>query len=330
MKNHENLLLIIVLILSTCIGLMACNLKSSPPVAATSTTGPPQIQPGEPPSPESEMRDTSYHITAADNGAKEGDLYNANLFERSFTTAMLYLPDVDIQKVAVTSDDSFFYFIITLSGVHTQSSDLQGLYAVELDTDVDGRGDFFIAALNPQGTTWVTSDVMVRSDNNNDVGGPDPVKSDAPYAGTGYETTIANDQTEAAWVRISPSNPAVVQIAIHSALVGNPPIFLWGITADNGIKDPGKYDYDDTYTREQAGSPYVEEPTLYPLKIVNSFDNVCRQPYGFTPAVRIANMCYTAPKETGPGLPPCSSYGRANCPLDRCKFLASAALCVDK
>jgi hypothetical protein len=297
----------------------------------TSTPGVEQIQPGEPPAPSLEFRDTSVQLTAADKGAKEGDLYTANLFERPFTTDMVFLPDVDIHKAAISADNDFFYFTITLSGTHTGTNDFQGLYAVELDTNLDGRGDYFIAALDPKGTTWTTAGVIVRFDSNKDVGGPDPLISDAPFAGDGYETVVANDKAEAAWVRLSPSNPVAVQIAIHNQLVGNPEVFLWGETADNGIKDPGKYDYDDTYTKVQAGSPYIEEPTLYPLKIVNSFDNVCRQPYGFTPAGRIPNMCYSAPPE--PGQTPCSAYNRATCPSDRCKIVISVtgfASCVSK
>jgi hypothetical protein len=300
-------------------------------IVPTSTSGPQQIQPGEPPPALLEFRDTSVKLTAADKGAKEGDLYNANLFERPFTTDMIFLPEVDIQKAAITADNDFFYFTLTLSGTHTGSNDFQGLYAVELDTDVDGRGDYFIAAQDPKGTAWTTSGVIVRFDSDKDVGGPDPSISDAPFEGNGYETILANDKPEAAWVRVSTSNPIAVQIAIHNHLVGNPEIFLWGLTADNGIKDPGKYDYDDTYTKVQAGSPYIEEPSLYPLKIVNSFDNVCRQPYGFTPAGRIPNMCYSAPPE--PGLTPCSAYNRATCPSDRCKIVISvtgAANCVNK
>ena len=314
MKKHHSSAFVVISILFVLI-LVLASCKTNGPSNATPTSGPQQIQPGDPPSPSLEFRDTSYQLTAADKGAKEGDLYTANLFERPFTTSMVYLPDVDIQKAAISADDLFFYFTITLASTHTGMDDFQGLYAGEMDTNLDGRGDYFIGALDPKGTTWTTAGVIVRFDSDKDVGGPDPVKSDAPYSGNGYETTIANDQPAAAWVRVSPSNPDAVQIAIHNQLVGSPKQFLWGVTTDNGIKDPGKYDYDDTYTRTQAGSPYVEEPTLYPLKTVNSFDNVCRQLYGFSPTKRIPNMCYTAPKEP---TAPCSSFSAVNCPLDRC------------
>jgi hypothetical protein len=329
MKKHKRSILLIITALTVLLLILTgCKATAAPnPVP---TAGPEQIHPGEPPAASLDFRDTSVQLTAADKGAKEGDLYTSNLFERPFTTAMVYLPDVDIQRAAISSDDSFFYFTITLSGTHPGTGVFEGLYAVELDTNLDGRGDYFIAGLNPSGTTWTTSGVIVRFDSDKDVGGPDPIKSDAPFTGNGYETILANDKPEAAWIRISPSNPVAVQIAVHSQLVGNPKQFLWGITTDNGIKDPGKYDYDDTYTKEQAGSPYVEEPTLYPLKIVNSFDNVCRQPYGFTPTVRIPNMCYSAPPE--PGLTPCSAYNRATCPADRCKIVigvTGAASCVN-
>jgi hypothetical protein len=342
-----SILPVLVLVIVASLMISACNLASlfsgskTPAPIATTNTSPTatvevtpkiqQIKPGEPSTPSLEFKDTSVKLTAADKGALEGDLYYANLFERPFDTGMSYLPDVDIQKAAISSDNDFLYFTINLNGVNTQSGDLKGLYAVELDINKDGRGDYWIGALEPKGNDWVTSGVTVRFDANQDVGGTDPSQSDAPFSGNGYETIVPNDAAEAAWVRVSSTDPAVVQIAIHRKLLGNPFEFLWGVTADNSIKDPTQYDYDDKYTNVQAGSPYEAEKTLYPLKIVNSYDNVCRQAFGFVPTTRIPNMCFDAPKPDK--TTPCSAYNRATCPLDRCKILLStvgSAACVDK
>ncbi len=274
-----------------------------------------QIVPATPTTAELEFDDVSSREFWQDKSVLGGDMYDANFFERPFTTAMIYLPDLDILKASIVTDADFLYFAIKLSEVNKTTGDFQGQYGVELDVDKDGRGDFSIWALNPASTTWTTAGVTVLADLNKDVGGLDPAQSQTGWSGDGYETTIPNTNPEAAWVRVSFANPVVIQIAVHRKLIGEPKEFLWGVWADNGLKNPEKFDYDDFYTFKEAGSGWAGS-AYYPLKIVNSCDNTCRQPYGFVPNQKIANACYTPLPDTSSGgtKPNCSLFKPPNCP----------------
>ena len=274
------------------------------PVVVMPTVNP--NMPGEPPATrEGEIEDTSSTSHASEKRAIAGDTYKGNFYERPFTASdMDYLPDVDIQVGSMTSDSNFFYFFIELAGVNTQTGNLMASYGVELDTDVDGRGEYSIWALNPSGTEWTNTNVTVFKDNNGSVGGNDPYLQDINN-GDGYETPIPNDGEFSAWVRVDPAAADIVQIAIHRNLVGNPVEMLWGVLADNGLKDPGLFDYSDHFSRDDAGSPYTGY--YYPLKQVPALDNTCRRPWGFIPYTHYANACwsYAQPAPTSkPGVTP--------------------------
>ncbi|MDK2981631.1 MAG: hypothetical protein PWQ55_1978 [Chloroflexota bacterium] len=257
-----------------------------------------QLMPGEPSGSQGQIEDADSSRSASDKRVLSGDSYLSNFYERPFTEdEMLYLPDVDIIEASFTSDADFFYVNIDLQGLNQETNDLIASYGVELDVDTDGRGDYSVWALNPSGTTWTTQDVSVLRDSNNDVGGPDAYISDAPWQGNGYDETVDNTGREAAWVRVSPYDDTIVQIAVNRNLVGDPEELLWGVWADNGPQSPQQFDYDDTYTYRQAGSP-ISGNQYYPLASVHSVDNTCRRPWNFSPGRRIANMCWSAPSPT--------------------------------
>lgn len=253
-----------------------------------------QTMPGEPSGNQGEVEDVDSSYYAAEKRVVSGDSYKANFFERPFTADdMEYLPDVDITKAIFTSDDDFFYVSIEVRDVNKDSGDLIASYGTELDIDTDGRGDFSVWVLNPVSTKWITSNVTVLRDSNNDIGGKDAYISDAPWKGNGYDQAIDNTQPKAAWGRVSPYDKTIVQIAVHRELVGDPDELLWGAWADNGLKSPQQFDYDDTYSLRDAGSP-IKGNQYYPLDKVHSCDNTCRRPWGFSPAGRKANMCWSA------------------------------------
>jgi hypothetical protein len=272
-----------------------------------------QIPPAEPPKIELEFSDVSSREFWQDKSILGGDMYDANFFERPFTTEMVYLPDVDILKAAIATDTEFLYFTITLSEVNKTTGDFQGQYGVELDVNKDGRGDYSIWALNPTSTFWMTTGVTVLADINKDVGGLDPAQSERGWKGDGYETTIPNTNPEAAWARVSLANPVMVQIAVHRKLIGEPKEFLWGVWGDNGLKNPQQFDYDDFYNLKEAGSGFFGN-IYYPLNIIHSCDNTCRQPYGFIPNQKIANACYAGTASGGSTPIDCSKFQIPNCP----------------
>ncbi len=308
----------VILLLASCAQVKsAAAVSTSAPVSvAPSITPTTEITPAEPPTAELEFSDVNSKEFKLDKSVLGGDTYNENFFERPFTTDMVYLPEVDILKAAIATDPNFIYFTITLSGVNTVSGDLQANYGIEVDVDKDGRGDYSVWVAKPTSTSWTTTGVTILTDSNNDVGGTNPAIGETGWQGDGYDTTIANSDPVKVWARISPADPKMVQFAVYRKVLGEPTEFLWGAWADNGLKDPRQFDYDDFYTFKQAGSGYAES-SFYALKIVNSNDNTCRQAYGFTTTEKIPNMCLyislAIPDIKGPP-PNCQQFSGANCP----------------
>ncbi len=230
--------------------------------------------------------------TAADNRAPYGDSYNINLFERPFTeTVMNYLPALDITTFTLSQDNDWYYVSFDLIG--GDMNDPMGInYAVELDTNHDGFGDALVWAYPPYSTTWIAETVRVYTDTNHDTGGLSAEKSDAPLKGDGYETVIFDrgqgSDTDLAWVRLNPQAASAVQIAFKRTLAGN--AFMWGVWADAGIRDPGKFNYNDRFTEAEAGSPQKEEQ-YYPIKAISQVDNTCWLPVGFKPTGEEPHLC---------------------------------------
>lgn len=236
--------------------------------------------------------------TASQNRAPYGDSYNLNLFERPFTqNTMTYIPALDINTFALSQDDTWDYVSLQMNG--GDPNDKIGIdYGVELDTNHDGVGDYLVWAHPPYTTTWSTDTVQVYSDPNHDVGGASPEKSDAnattsaPYPGDGYETIIFNqgqgNDPDLAWVRLDPNNGSTVQFAFKISLAGH--AFMWGVWADAGLKDPGKFNYNDRFTLEQAGSP-IKGNVDYPIKAIYQVDNTCWAAFGFNPRGDEPHLC---------------------------------------
>ena len=222
--------------------------------------------------------------TAVEQRAPYGDSYKINLFERPFTQDMTYVPDLDIASYNLSKDEKFYYVSIELVG--TDPNNEIGInYAVELDTDADGFGDFIIIAHPPYNVEWAADNVQVVQDTNRDTGGLSAEKSDAPLPGDGYDTVIFDggrgleDDPDLAWVRINAGKYATVQFAFKLALAGNR--FMCGVMADAGLRGIADLDYVDRFTEAEAGSP-VRNEEYYPLKALYAVDNVCREAYGFT------------------------------------------------
>lgn len=278
------------------------------------------ITPGEPGWVSQWWLDTDSSTTASQNRANGGENYNQNLLERSFTAQdMTYRPDVDLNKVELSDDDTFYYFMLHLNGVHTETGMLYAFYGVELDLSKDGRGDLLLWARGDGNTAWNITDVYVYNDENNDVGGSRPMLADAPSSGlNGYEKALFSPENlsdpDAAWKRVDPSDSSVIQLAIKKSLMNNAGTFMWSAWADDGVIDPAKFDYNDQFTLSEAGSP-ISGAADYPLKAVYLADNTCRLAYGYEPTGDEINLCQKAvptptpePTETPP---PCE------CPINQ-------------
>jgi len=222
--------------------------------------------------------------TAAENRAPYGDSYKTNLFERPFMKDMSYVPDLDIVSYNLAHDEKFYYVSIELVGSNP-NNEIGIQYAVELDLDADGYGDYIIVARPPYNAGWVTDNVQVVQDTNHDTGGLSAEKSDAPVPGDGYDRVVfdggrgQDDDPDLAWVRINAGRYATVQFAFKLALAESR--FMYGVLTDAGLKSIADLDYVDRFTEAEAGSP-VRNDQYYPLKALFGVDNVCREAQGFT------------------------------------------------
>ncbi len=239
--------------------------------------------PGQPPAAKGEIVDFNSKPYAESKYTVGGDSYKAIFLERPFDSSMNYRADIDILKTELTADGEYDFITIFLAGKGSASQSLKAFYAVELDTDYDGRGDYLIWAGSPVGADWSASNVAVYRDTNNDVGGSRALFSDAPFTGDGYDTKIypseGGGDPDLAFCRLAPNQSSAVQIAFKPQLLDKSNAFMWGVTADDGLKSPGKYDYNDIFTEAEAGSPLKDNPN-YPLKGLFNVDNTCRMSYG--------------------------------------------------
>lgn len=296
----KNIFIISVLVLLLAI-LPACGSKpeAQPTTVVDNTAIPepteiPLLQPGEPnPEAERTLEDSDASIKAYEHRVVSGDNFLNNLYERPFTAQeMEYQPDLNILTVAITNDDAFFYFTITLDGIDPASGKLTGTYGIEFDRTQTGRGDLLVLSTNPA-TDWSMDNVVVYVNSNGTVGGTKPIVAEEGYDEQGYTSTVSLEGDMVAWSRISPENPDAVQIAISRALLDSDE-FMWGAWADGGIKDPSLFDYDDHFGQSEAGSS-IKTDDDYPIKAIYSVDNTCRLPHGIDDTSKIPGTCKSIP-----------------------------------
>jgi hypothetical protein len=254
----------------------------------------PSLIPGDPPEPERTLEDSDSSIRAYENRAVTGDNFLNGLYERPFTSQeMIYQPDLDINTVDFAYGENFLYFTIRLNGMNPDEWGLNGLYGVEFDRTLTGRGDLIVLVADPA-EEWSVENVMAYADENGDVGGPKPIVTDKGFNGSGYDIAVELTDNKAAFARIDPEDPEAVQIAVSWTLLEYPPEFLWGAWADNGLKDIAKFDYNDSMSLDEAGSPIKGED--YPLKALFNLDNTCRLPFGFEQeTASYPGMCINVP-----------------------------------
>jgi hypothetical protein len=331
------------------------NTPTEPPTQAPTTrpvdtdTPEPSPAPTEPPAPPTDTPETAIlHVIFPDTYAGEsqtihdqvqedvapekraygGDEWGKGRYERPFTSQdMEYLPFVDLVRADLfrPEEAEWIYASLLLDRPPNLGGERNLVYGIDLDLDLDGRGDVMIIAMNPAGTDWTTDDVFVWEDINQNIGDETPMKPDAPTDGDGYEVTIfeagRGSDPDLAWVRISPENENQVDFAFKYDLVDigeDYYIFLWGGWALAKEFDPAEFDPHDKYTLEEAGSPYIDNAE-YPLKAFHSTDSTCRALSGMEPTVQLPGMCpisVTVPPPVDP------STTITQCPWEPCPALA--------
>jgi hypothetical protein len=219
--------------------------------------------------------------------ALAGDDFSDGKFERPYnaTTMDVYFPQLDIDKVAVYPDDAtWVYAIISMVGRDANNS-FAGQYAIELDLDQNGVGEFLIRVDHPASAEWTTEGVRVYQDVNADIGGVKPTRADSDGANSdGYETVLfdqgTGDDADLAWVRLDPADANSFQIAYKQSLLGGEKTYTAGVWAGTQL-DAASFDYNDQFTYEQAGAANLEFTTFYPIKELSEFDNTCRYAIGY-------------------------------------------------
>lgn len=240
-----------------------------------------------------------------------GDRFTYGRLERPFNTQSMdvYYPEIDIVHTMVLQDDTWIYGLIVLNDVaSTKLSEKR--YGIELDTDLNGKGDFLILATLPTSSDWTVDGVQIFKDENGDVGGESPYFTDEVIApGDGFEKKIFDsgegDDTDAAWVRLSADNENTIEFSIKKTAVGEPGAFLINMWAGTNLLDPALFDINDHFTHEEAGAADKGLEYFYPIKAVSEIDNSCRMAVGFQPTGQEPGLCPTASQQAGsePGAP---------------------------
>ncbi len=224
-----------------------------------------------------------------------GDDYAWSRLERPYTAEkMQYRDYLDIMRVDLKVKEPWVYITFILIGNLPEEGDIR--YAIELDIDHEGRGEFLVMAALPPDTDWTTDGVWVLADEDGDIGGVYPLYYETPAPEqNGYEREIFSngegDDRDLAWVRRDPDHKNQIQIAFKDNLIGTLG-FLWSAWTDEGLRDPSLFDFNDHYTFEEAGSPNKDN-YRYPLKAVALVDSTCRSWYGYVPTGDEPGLCFS-------------------------------------
>ena len=214
---------------------------------------------------------------------------------------MIYHPETDIVRLLLSKGEDFYYFTFELSGVDKDLNYPSATYGIEIDTDYDGRGDYLLWAKGDANTEWNIDDVMLFADSNNDVGGSSPVVPDGKE-GDGFDQVLFSidnlNDPDSAWKRVDPGDGKNVQLAVKTSLIDNNR-FYWKAWADSGLADPELFDYNDSFSESQAGSPN-KNSSYYPIDKLNLMDCTCWIAYNLTPTGTELGGCASAPPPPPP------------------------------
>jgi hypothetical protein len=244
----------------------------------------------------SKAGDFDSSTTADKKSAAGGDRFTFGRFERPFNanTMDVYFSQLDIVDTLVFQDETWIYGTIKLNKPDPTSG-FNGKYALEIDADRDGKGDWLVIASNPASTEWSVEGVQIYQDTNKDVGNVSPMFADEKVTGDGFETLVFDQGTgadaDSAWVRISPNDPNTLEFSVKRSVLNNPEKYLINMWAGTALLDPALFDLNDHFTHEQAGAADPGLPIFYPIKGIAELDNSCRMAVGFEPTGQEPGLC---------------------------------------
>lgn len=247
-------------------------------------------------------------VTASQKQAFGGDDFRTGKYERPFDPDMNYLPYADLVSVYLNRQDPLWIYVsLKVNAPVTDDPDGNTHFMVEIDKDLDSRGDVLIVSGIPESKEWSTKSVMVFTNPDVNVGGTLVVKPDPSLSeGRGYFQEIFNDgrgdDPDLAMSRLSRNDADTVLIAFKNTLSGGEKgAFIWLPWVDTGMLDWSLFEHNDHFTFSQAGYPLKEDAENYPLKELWGIDNTCRMPSGFSPTGTMPGLCpnYDPPPSTG-------------------------------
>ena len=262
--------------------------------------------PGElPEKRENHAGDYSSAGTASRKTAPGGDRVSNNSYERPFNafTMDTYYPFIDIVDSELYLDDDWVYVNILLQGTD-ENGGLKGNYAVELDLDIDGRGDILVLVRAPSSGVWSTEGVQIWADGNEDVGSIRAIVNDAPNSGDGFESLLfdqnSSEDPDMGWARVVVGETPGIQLAFKRSVHDANKYFLWGTWAGLDALNPAWFDLNDYFTKEEAGSSLTGFEFFYPIKKLEALDNTCRVSVGYQPVGTEPGLC-TLPGQSDGG-----------------------------
>lgn len=251
-----------------------------------------------------------------------GDRFTFGRFERPFNanTMDTYFPEIDIINTEIFQDDTWIYGRLLIKDLAASGSKT-AKYAIEIDTTLNGKANWLILSVKPTSTEWSVDGVQIYADANTNIGGTSPYLTDNPLpGGDGFEALLFDqgkgDDPDAAWVRLSPDDPNMIEFAFKRSVLENPTQLMINMWAGYYL-DPGMFDINDRYTHEQAGAADAGLEYFYPIKAVAEVDNSCRIPVGFLPTGNEPGLCAISQQiadEQNPASASGSSTARA-CPI---------------
>ncbi len=220
------------------------------------------------------------------------DNWAINRYERPFNanTQDDFYDDLDILQGDLGQSGAWFYLRITLFDMREDSDVLQGIYGIEADLDLDGRGDVLIWVDGAQATQdWGVEGVQVWEDSNNDVGSETPMQPDTPDEELDGDDELVFDEgigqdPDLAWMRMMPvpGKPAYLEIAFKPAAFDNAAKFKWWVWSDQGVNAPALFDYHDAFELPDTGEVYQNLPN-FPANEIFAVDNTCAALWGAEP-----------------------------------------------
>ncbi len=235
--------------------------------------------------------------TAGQREAAGGDRFTFGQYERPFNadTMDVYFPELDILDFLTYQDATWIYTSILMRGSDS-NGELSGRYGLELDMDVNGKGDWLVLVSGPLSTEWSTDGVEVWQDTNRDVGGVAPMYTDdEPGFGDGFDRQVfgpdQQDDPDMAWARLSPDEPNLVQLAVKRSVFDNDETYLAGAWAGSDSLNPAMFDFNDHMTHTEAGAADRGLEIYYPIKALAELDASCRVAVGFAATGKEPGLC---------------------------------------